>query len=141
MTLILAPYFQDQCLSSARDVMNDGTSNPNAYIEIFTSPKPVSPIGAPSGIKLTTIYLPDPAVTGPVNGELTVLIGGLTAVVESSGTASWFRYYNKNGTTLFDGTVVLNSEVGDIKLTKIDLVNGDNIKISNAKLTFKCIAS
>jgi hypothetical protein len=121
--------------------MNDGASNPNAYIEIYTSPQPSSPIGAPLGVKLTTIYLPDPAVTGPSGNELTVLLGGLTAVVGADGKASWFRYYNKNGTTLFDGTVVLNSEVGDIKLSKVDLVNGDNIQISNAKFAFKCVTS
>ena len=141
MALSLSPYFQDQCLDRAKEIMNDGVSVPNAYIEIYTSPKPTSPVGAPLGIKLTTIYLPDPAVTDPSNNEITILLGGLTSVVTADGKAFWFRYYNKNGTTLFDGTVVLNGEVGDIKLTNVDLLNGDIIQISKAKLAFKCVSS
>lgn len=141
MTLNMSPFFQDQCLDRARDVMNDGVVVSNAYIEIYTSPQPSSPVGAPLGMKLTTFFLPDPAVTGPIGNELAILMGGLTAVVIADGVASWFRYYNKNGTTLFDGTVVLNGQIGDIKLSKVNLINGDNIQISNAKLQFKCSPS
>lgn len=138
MSLNLAPFFHDQVLNRAKDIMNDGNMVPNAYIEIYTNPQPSSTIGAPTGIKLTTLYLPDPCCIGPNNQFLTILLSGVTAVVIADGKAAWFRFYNKNGTTMFDGTVVLNGEIGDIHLATLDLVNGNNIQITNASFQFRC---
>lgn len=138
MTLNLAPYFHDQVLNRAKDVLNDGNLSPSAYIEIYTSPQPLSPVGAPTGVKLATFYLPDPCCIGPTNQLLTLLTANITAVVIADGKAAWFRLHNKNGTTLFDGTVVTNEQIGDMQLQTVDLINGNNIQITNAFFNFGC---
>ena len=138
MSLNLSPYLHDRILNESKDTLNEGNVVSNAYVEIYTAPQPVSPVGAPTGTKLATMYLPDPCCTGPTNQFLTILFAGITAVVVADGKASWFRLYNKNGTTMFDGTVVKNGEVGDMQLSDVDLINGKNIQITNAILQFKC---
>lgn len=139
MTIRLAPFLNDKLLETARDTMNDGTQNPNAYLEIYTAPRPSSPISAPTGTKLTTFFLPDPVVTGPVNNELTVLLSGITAIITADGEANWFRMYNKDGTTMYDGDVrLLGDPTGDIQLEETFFNNGKNLQISNSKIRFSC---
>lgn len=139
MTIRLSPLLNDRLLETARDIINDGILNPNAYLEIYTAPKPSSTISAPTGVKLTTFYLPDPATSGPLNGELTVLLSGLTAIITADGQASWFRLYNKDGTTMYDGDVtLLGDSKGDIQLETLDFQNGKNLQVANGRLRFNC---
>ena len=134
----LSPFATDLMLTAFVNAANAGTANPNATLDLYTAPKPASPIDAPSGVLLATFLLPDPAISGPSNQVLTLLTGGITATVIADGRAAWARYRTKDNTTMFDGTVGLVGSGADIELEIIDLTTADILNPGNIPMRFRC---
>lgn len=134
----LAPYASDLMLVALANAANAGTNNPNATLQFYTNPKPPTPIDGATGVLLTTILLPDPAISGPSNGVLTLNLGGLTTSVVADGRVAWFRFRTKDNTTVFDGTVGLIGSGADIELELIDFTISDILNIANVPLRFRC---
>jgi len=134
----LAPYVSDLMLVALANAANAGTSNPNAVLNLYTGPQPASPIDGATGILLATILLPDPAIAGPNNGDLLLLVAGLTTSVIADGRAAWARYRTRDNTTVFDLTVGLTGAGTDIELEVIDLTTSDILNLGNIPLRFQC---
>ena len=134
----LAPYASDLMLVTLANAANAGTSNPNAVLNFYTNPKPATPIDGATGVLLARILLPDPSISGPNNGILTLNLGGITTSVIADGRVTWFRFRTKDSTTVFDGTVGLTGSGADLELELIDLTVSDILNIGNVPLRFRC---
>jgi hypothetical protein len=102
----------------------------NCIMRFFSGEIPQSPSFPPNSTNLFTITLPDPAVQRS-GVDLILLCGGLSAGVQVPGRVGWFRFINKNGIALFDGTVGLINSRSTIELTTIDLEQGNVIRFTN----------
>ena len=134
----LSPYAQDVMLQAFANAANAGSAVPNAYLSIYTAPKPASPIDGATGLLLATFLLPSPAITGPINQTLLIELGGITTTVIADGRASWCRFRTRDNTTMFDGTVGLVGSGSDLELEIIDLTTSDIINPGNIPLRLRC---
>jgi len=134
----LAPYANDIMLVALAEAANAGDTNPNATLYIYTGPQPSSPINGATGVVLATILLPDPAVIGPNNSSLTLLLAGLTTSVIADGLAAWARFRTKDNTTVFDLTIGLIGSGADIELEVVDLKTSDILNLGNVPIRLQC---
>lgn len=118
-------------------INNDGQSG-NCLIRFFTGNMPQSTSFNPTGTNVFNVPLPDPAVQKSGN-DLILLIKDVSAGVLASGRVSWWRFINKNGVTLFDGTAGLLNSNSDIEFSTINLEEGNIIRFtSNHVLKYGC---
>lgn len=134
----ISPYAQDIMLQAFATASNAGSTMPNAYLNIYTAPKPMSPIDGATGLLLATFLLPDPAIIGPVEQQLLLQLGGITTTVIADGKAAWCRFRTKDNTTMFDGTVGLIGSGTDLELEEVDLKVSDIINPGNIPLRLRC---
>ena len=135
---ILAPFANDAMLSALATTVNAGTANPNATLQIYTAPRPNGPVDGATGTLLATILLPDPAMSGPVNNELLLLLSGLTTSITADGRAAWARFRTKDNTTIMDLDVGVVGSGADIELELVDLLMSDVLNLGNIPLRFEC---
>ena len=106
-----------------------------------TNPEDAAGFGTDDLVK---IPLNDPAFTAPaVAGAIELDVSGLVANANRDGTATFFRFYESaDGTTVVDpanckhqGLVGVTGGTFDLELSKVDIVNGDEVTITAGTLT------
>ena len=119
------------------NLVDEGTLNSNGYIGIFTAPRPTTPeVPVNNSVRLVTIPLSSPAFGTASNGIATAL--GLTTsgiTVDNSGTASWFRVFDKDNNPIWDGAITLTDGGGDMQLNDLSFLSGGKIVIT----TFRAV--
>ena len=105
-------------------LMNSGT------IQIYSGPQPVTAntaLGAGNTL-LATLTFAATAFGAPSAGSITAnAIGGGTAI--ATGTATFARIYQSNGTTVVMDTTVATAG-GGINLTTVSIVSGASVSLA-----------
>ena len=118
-------------------INNEGQSG-NCLMMFYTGNIPQSTSFNPTGTNVFNVPLPDPAVQKSGN-DLILLIKDVSAGVLAAGRVSWWRFINKNGTVLFDGTAGLLNSNSDIEFSTVNLEEGNIIRFtSNHILKYGC---
>lgn len=137
MALAISNHARSSACNAITALVNVGTLNPNGYINIYTAPRPSSPSAQSSpAIRLATVPLANPAFTDAIDGEALANGIGLTGItVESTGTASWYRVFDRDNNAIWDGSVTLSNDGGDMQFNDIAFIAGGKIVLQ----TFKAI--
>lgn len=120
----------------ATNMINSGLGTPasSGKLRIYTGTQPSTGGGALSGNTLLVEFaLPSGVFPSATNGVLTA--GTIpTAVASNTGTATWFRVFQSDGTTaLVDGTV--GTSGADLNLASVTITTGDTIAITSFTIT------
>jgi len=112
------------------DLLDLGSINPNAFMEIRTGVKPASPQVAATGTLLATLNYSNPAF-----GTFGSGIGLANAIspdvdIDENGTAGYFRCYNRDGVAVFDGDITITGGGGDIEFDNVDFLKGGTVQIT-----------
>lgn len=134
MTVSISTTARNNSGNAIVDLIDQGTTNPSGTLEIRTGSKPSSPQASATGTLLTSHTLSNPAFgdfsTGSANASN---ISDATAL--ETGTAGWFRIYDRDGNAVFDGSVTISDGGGDITFDIIDFVVGGVIVITSLRAT------
>lgn len=120
----------------ANNMINAGVGTPasSGKLAIYTGTQPSTGGGALSGNTLLVQFsLPSGVFPSASGGVLTA--GSIpTAVAGNTGTATWFRLYQSDGTTtIVDGTV--GTSGADLNLASTTITTGDTIAITSFTIT------
>jgi hypothetical protein len=103
-------------------------------VEVRSGTKPAGPATAPSdGALLATLTCSDPAFGAPSNGVATANAITSDSSADNTGTASWFRVKDSNGTAIIDGTVGTSS--ADMIFSTVSFVAGAAISLTSWTFT------
>lgn len=121
---------RNQACDAIVDLIDIGSANANGIIEIRTGAPPSSPQASASGTLLATLDMNSTAFSDAANGTATAaaITGGS---VVATGTAGWFRIYNKDNTAILDGTITTLGGGGDLQLDRVDFQTGGIVQISS----------
>jgi hypothetical protein len=118
------------------ELINEGTAQPNGYIQIRSGTIPPSPLAAPSdGLLLATLPLSLPAFGDPVNGVATANSIAPDTSVDNTGRATWFRIYNRDNGAIMDGAISAIGGGGDIEFDFIDFIKNGVAQITSLTAT------
>lgn len=136
MSVLLSVSSRTAACSALAALPDIGTLNPNGYINIYTSPRPSAPeIPSTPATKLVTIPLANPAFPTPLNGEATANGMGITAfTAEATGTATWYRVFDRDNNALWDGNISLSGDGGDMQFQDINFILGGKVVIQTFKI-------
>ncbi len=109
-----------------------------AKIEIRSGSQPADVDTTATGTVLATINLPNPAFGNASdqnpNARASLLGVPLSdSSADNTGTASWFRAYDRNGTGIIDGTVGTSS--ADMILDNVSINAGQQVTINSWQIT------
>jgi hypothetical protein len=117
------------------DVTAGSPATATGLIRIFKGTRPAGPDTAYNGADLlVTIALANPAFGAAASG--TASIGGAVSnTVAASGTATWFRFVDRDNNGIFDGNVVQSPTSGDLVFDNTAFVLGGTAAISSFSVT------
>lgn len=110
----------------------DAGSGPGTLV-IYDGTRPANADTAVSGqVALVTFALHDPAFApaAAVAGGGQATANDIDPVVAAAtGTATWFRAYDSDGKSVFDGAVTDTTGTGDLKLSSTSIVTGIDVTV------------
>jgi len=118
--------------SQAADAIVDLFDDTAGYLNIYDGTKPANPNTAITTQTLLATVVIDAAFSGASSGVATTAALG-SAVVLTTGTASWFRIFTSGDVVVADGTVGATNDF-DLTLSTTSLVEDD--EISGVTLTY-----
>jgi len=108
----------------------------NGTIKIYDGARPTSANDAvTTQTLLVELTLASPAFGASVNGVATLSGVPIRDDVLLAGTATWARWVNLAGSTIFDCSVTATGGGGDIELTTVVLGLGYKVELSSFTLT------
>lgn len=135
MTVNISTQARNDAGDAIVDLIDQGSTNPNGYMEIRTGTKPTTPQGVVVGTHLATMNFSLPAFGNFNNGvSLANSIADDTSVDET-GVASWFRIYDRDGTAIMDGDITETGGGGDIEFDNINFIKGGVVAITTLTAT------
>jgi hypothetical protein len=103
-------------------------------LRIYDGTQPAGPDTAVSTqVLLAELTFSDPAFGAASNGVATASAITADAAANATGTASWFRAVDSNGTAVFDGSVGTAS--ADLVLNSTAIQSGAEVSISSLTYT------
>lgn len=130
---IVARTVVGQALTQALD---EGTQNPNAFIEIRTGVRPTTADAQAPGNVLAVINLANPSFGTFVGGKAYANETLESDGIDASGRATWFRLYSKAGITMLDGDISATDGRGDLRFSISDFRMGGTIDLSTLAIEF-----
>lgn len=112
------------------DLLDVGSINPNAFMEIRTGAKPANPQTAATGTLLATLNYSNPAFGAFGNGIALANAISPDVDIDENGIAGWFRCYNRDGVAVFDGDITITGGGGDIEFDNINFLKGGTVQIT-----------
>lgn len=104
-----------------------------AKIEIRSGTQPSDPDAAAGGTLLASINLPNPAY-GAASDQAPNALATLLGVplsdpsANNTGTAAWFRLYDRDGTAIMDGTV--GTSDADLLIDNTSINSGQQVNVN-----------
>jgi hypothetical protein len=119
-------------------LIHSGSTYSGPIIDIFDGSLPSDQDTTPSKTPLATITLPYPLFSTPSLGIVS-FNQIVTAIVSKTGTAAWFRLYDKDKYPIFDGTIsrIADTTISDMKMDNLELVQNGIATIAKIVLTFQ----
>lgn len=99
--LRLATAARNAAADAVVDLLDVGTANPAAKLEIRDGTQPADPQTAATGTVLATVDLANPAAGGAASGQA-VITDPAPVTGSAAGVATWARFYDRNGTAVMD---------------------------------------
>lgn len=121
--------------NSIVSLIDVGTRNPNGYMEIRSGTKPTSPQEPALGTLLATLSFSNPAFGPFSGGSSTANTIAPDISIDETGTAGWFRIFDRDNATVLDGTITAVGGGGDIEFDNINFVKGGTVEITTIVLT------
>jgi hypothetical protein len=136
MTVNISTQARNDAGDAIVDLIDQGSTNPNGYMEIRTGTKPTTPQdGVGGSTLLATMNFSLPAFGNFSNGiSLANAIADDTNVDET-GVAAWFRIYDRDGTSIMDGDITETGGGGDIEFDNINFIKGGVVAITSLTAT------
>lgn len=131
--MTLSTYAKTEQCSNGTSLIDQGSIASGGKIEIRTSPRPSSPDLAATGTILATLRFSNPSFTTAINGRANCLSANSTLEILESGTAHWFRIYDRNNVAIYDGYITKpgenapNGNPGDILIDETGLIEGGTL--------------
>jgi hypothetical protein len=113
------------------DLLDAGTTNPNAVIEFRTGAKPASPQAVATGTLLATNNFSNPAFGNFSNGQSLANPIADDTDVDATGICGWFRIYDRDNGAVIDGDVTVTGGGGDIEFDNVDFIKGGTVTITS----------
>ena len=104
---------------------------PDPKIRIFTEPFPPNVTDLPAGSLLVEINLPEEWSNAAADGEKSLRGMPIFGFAQESGKANYFRIYDAEDVCHVQGTVSLSGQTGDLLLSAVDLVKGQQVLIES----------
>ena len=103
-------------------------------VKIYDGVQPATPDDAATGTLLATVVLGDPAFAASVAGTATGA-DPVSVDAAATGTATWFRMADGDGSPVMDGDVTDEAGTGTLKLSTTSLVAGSPVDIGTPSHT------
>jgi len=114
------------------DLIDQGSSNPNGYLEIRSGTKPANPqTGVGATVLLATINFSLPAFGNFSNGVSLANTISDDTNVNDTGVATWFRIYNRDNVAIIDGDITVTGGGGDIEFDNVNFITGGVVVITS----------
>lgn len=113
------------------DLIDKASTTEGGYIEIRSGARPATPEATAAGTNLlATLGFSLPSFGSFNNGI--ALANSITSDtnIDKTGTATWFRIYDKNGIAIIDGDVKQTGSGGDIEFDNVYFIAGGTAQIS-----------
>lgn len=135
MTVNISTQARNDAGDAIVDLIDQGSTNPNGYMEIRTGAKPATPQATITGTLLATMNFSLPAFGNFSSGiSLANPIADDTNVDET-GVASWFRIFDRDGNSIMDGDITETGGGGDIEFDNINFIKGGVVAITSLTAT------
>lgn len=129
MAVNISTQARNDCGDAVVDLIDIGTVNPNGFMEIRTGTIPATPQEAATGTLLSTVNFSLPAFGNFDNGVGIANPIADDTDIDATGTASWFRIYDRDGNAVIDGQITLTGGGGDMEFNTIDFIKGGVVSI------------
>lgn len=103
--------------------------------ELRTGTQPALVTDAATGTLIATITLPATALNAPAASGVAILASTTAVSVVADGTIGWARFKKSGGATVFDGSVTLTGNGGDVIATAIEVLIDDLVNIVSMSYT------
>lgn len=131
MTINISTDLRNRACNVMVDAIDEGTTTSNGYLEIRTGTKPTTPQNAVTGILLATLNFSPIAFGNSAFGAATANTITNDTSIDATGTATWFRVYNRDNTAILDGDITLTGGGGDIEFDSVSFVQGGMVIITS----------
>lgn len=135
MTVNISTVARNAAGDAIINLLDAGSLNPNAFMEIRTGSKPTSPQATATGTLLATLNYSNPAFNPFSNGISLSNAISPDVDIDNDGTASWFRCYDRDGVPVFDGDITITGGGGDIEFDNINFLKGGTVQITSLSAT------
>lgn len=135
MTLNISTQARNSAGNAIVNLLEVGSLNSNAFMEIRTGPKPSSPEVAATGTLLATLEFASPPFRNFSNGIAIANTIDPDTNINENGIAGYFRCYNKDGVPVFDGDISTIGGGGDIEFDYINFIKGGTVQITTLSAT------
>lgn len=135
MAIRISTQARNDAGDSIVDLIDTGNTVTNGYIEIRDGSIPANPQTAATGKILATLQLSVPAFKSFNNGTAQANTISDDTQVDATGTATWFRIYNRNKIAIMDGVVTVTGEGGDIQFDNVNFIAGGVVSITSLLAT------
>lgn len=136
MALKLSVLARTAAGQAIANLIDEGTENDSAFIELRSGVRPSSPDVAATGEVLAIIRLASPAFGPFVNARSFAVATNDPDGINKSGDVAWFRLYNRRGYAVLDGDVSESGGTGDLKLTDAAFRMGGTVDLTNLAIEF-----
>ena len=116
-------------------LVDGGTGLANGFMEIRTGTKPANPQTPATGVLLGVLNFSNPAFGTFSNGTATANAISPDTAADNTGTAGYFRIYNRDSIAVMDGTITATGGGGDLEFDNILFVEAGTIAISSLTIT------
>lgn len=119
------------------DLIDSGSGT--AYVKIYDGTQPADPDTAPTGNEhiLAELALSNPAFGAAADanpgGRATANSITADSSANATGTASWFRCFNRNGDAVIDGSV--GTSDADMIINSVAISSGAQVSVSSWTVT------
>lgn len=135
MAFRLSTNTQNRTCNTLVTSVDQGTTNPNGTINIYTGSQPATPQIGATGTLLVTIPFNNPSFGTASSGTAAMVTTvQVSATVTTSGTAGWFRVFDRTGTqAVFDGAIAISG--ADMNFDNTAFVSGGTATITSMSIT------
>lgn len=119
-------------LATIASLVDAGTGA--GQLRLYSGTRPATGAAITTQTLLATLTFSDPAFSAPSNGSMTANSIGSDLSADASGTATWFRIVNSDGTFVADGNVGVFGSGADLELSTNVISAGGSVSLVQATL-------